>query len=907
MLVTLFLVVIMIFSTVFAKYMEGVPGTITSAFWEAESSGGPLGDSQETGLFTVGPGVVFQMENQNYTVNQSTNFTAINISDDYISFNDTRFYVTSPGSINLTVFYVPTNVSEAGEGDKVLEFSANTTGGNVQFDFYPFPYTTNYTVNRSGNTIAMSMANSSGYISFNNSIWSEQNFEVFQSGSGTTTTTTSTTTTTVENIPPVYSGEALLQPSGSDYSYYQAYQFNLTWTDSSGVDKVWIEENLTGALGNHTVSSFEGSEYYYDILSLGAGNYSYRWFANDTAGNVNDSFPQADYIINRSVPLMTVSGSNITYPAPVSVTASEGNNGDSDLNYTFWRDDNLVSSAFGIDPSPDAGQLAAGLYAYLLNTSGGDNWTSVSEGDSLCISVGKGPTETSMHLDGMAGNRNYVLDDEANFTVVLNVTGKGVYLQSNMTGWVLQSGATPLMNYTNLSSTGYFNMTGYFPGSENYTASLKTYYANVTLTDETAPPVFVDSPDNTTYSSTMDLNVTAYEPADWCGWNLNDTENSTMMNYSKNKWYDAIDCPQGTHRLHVYCNDSSGNMGSNTSVYFTYKLITTTTTSTTSTTLGAGGSGGGISTEEYLNFSDDIMEIKNIYINPGSSKAFNIGEWNGKVGTLVVYADQRIYAGKVIMERLDPWDVWEVPTLENLAVYRYMRIETENIENRTSGLTIYFSVTREWMDKNSAEDPGLWRYGRKWERLPVERVSENSSLVNFKSNPPGFSYFAIAGERIEYAGSAPTTVPEILAEPSCGNDVCEPGETEISCPDDCETVKPERGLELVISISILVSIALGLVAWQSFRKKNIPIVFEPRVKTKIRQILDNPEKYLGKKVAVECYLEPYHYMENQRMTVYNIRDDTGRMLGISKKSNYEGEGIIKGLVTKTKGGYCIKF
>ncbi|MFH1049168.1 MAG: hypothetical protein V1732_05905, partial [Patescibacteria group bacterium] len=62
----------------------------------------------------------------------------------------------------------------------------------------------------------------------------------------------------------------------------------------------------------------------------------------------------------------------------------------------------------------------------------------------------------------------------------LNISGKTVYLNTNLTGWNIASGTTPLFNYTQLQQAGIFNITGYFSGDENYSASSATYFANVT-------------------------------------------------------------------------------------------------------------------------------------------------------------------------------------------------------------------------------------------------------------------------------------------------------------------------------------------------------------------------------------------------------------------------------------------
>ena len=102
--------------------------------------------------------------------------------------------------------------------------------------------------------------------------------------------------------------------------------------------------------------------------------------------------------------------------------------------------------------------------------------------DTFWYEVNKAYTETTLLINGSHSNQDFYLTDVANFTVSVNVTGKTVHLNTNMTGWAIQSGTTPLYNYTTLSEIGYFNVTGYFSGDENYSSSSDTLFINVTFT-----------------------------------------------------------------------------------------------------------------------------------------------------------------------------------------------------------------------------------------------------------------------------------------------------------------------------------------------------------------------------------------------------------------------------------------
>ena len=139
------------------------------------------------------PGYFITIGNVTYTVHTTMDFSSITIDSDYIIFNNTGFYVTSPNEMLLTLVYLNNNIVGAGDGEKVLEFYADTVSGNVLFNIFGFPIGNNYIVKRSNVEIANISVDSSGYISFSNSVWSSQLFEIFQLGEG------------VINSPPVVS------------------------------------------------------------------------------------------------------------------------------------------------------------------------------------------------------------------------------------------------------------------------------------------------------------------------------------------------------------------------------------------------------------------------------------------------------------------------------------------------------------------------------------------------------------------------------------------------------------------------------------------------------------------------------------------------------------------------------
>ena len=97
--------------------------------------------------------VCFIVENETYSTNQAMHFNSIAIASSYIIFNTTGFYVTSDNDISITLVYIDDDITGAGDGDKVLEFYASTTGGNAWFNISGFPVGNDYVVNRDDRSV----------------------------------------------------------------------------------------------------------------------------------------------------------------------------------------------------------------------------------------------------------------------------------------------------------------------------------------------------------------------------------------------------------------------------------------------------------------------------------------------------------------------------------------------------------------------------------------------------------------------------------------------------------------------------------------------------------------------------------------------------------------------------------
>jgi len=227
----------------------------------------------------------------------------------------------------------------------------------------------------------------------------------------------------------------------------------------------------------------------WNITGWEAGNYTIRIKCNST--ETGDVFSTEEILkVNDSIPPKWFN--NFTFPTSPTIYSPA-------QTYWFnisWLDNSEISTvliehnftkdgSFKNDTMSKDGfefyfkveDLPAGIYAwrsYANDTN--NNWNNT---DLWVYLVDKAPSSIQLFLNGSESDRVYNISDVANFTVLLNISGKIVYLETNISGWVLQSSLTPLFNYTKLNQKGVFNVTGYFLGDENYTASSKTYFISV--------------------------------------------------------------------------------------------------------------------------------------------------------------------------------------------------------------------------------------------------------------------------------------------------------------------------------------------------------------------------------------------------------------------------------------------
>jgi parallel beta-helix repeat protein len=292
--------------------------------------------------------------------------------------------------------------------------------------------------------------------------------------------------------PPLWSGNQ----TGlvSVYSEGEMSYFNITWQDSvSDVDTVFLESNLSGSDKNHSMYT-EGSGVYQFNLSLPAGDFYWRSWANDSGGNLNVSDTWQFSVGRAPMPLyLYVNGSedNHTtwYGNTTNVSGYRGfGEGSLDLE--------LNESSLGA--SQHVAGLGVGYWNYTLVFQESQNYT--GNWTSLFVTVNKIASVTGLYLNGSADNEPYSYGDTVNASAYCDYGSLGFYLNSTPVASPFEEGL----------GAGYWNFTAYCSGDGNHTGSGNTSFADVSRVS----PDLVLMLNGTDGDACMDedtvLNITVY-------------------------------------------------------------------------------------------------------------------------------------------------------------------------------------------------------------------------------------------------------------------------------------------------------------------------------------------------------------------------------------------------------------
>ena len=548
---------------------------------------------------------------------------------------------------------------------------------------------------------------------------------------------------------------------------------------------------------NETNSSPNNGTYSNFTKVLNDGSYVWNVICNDTAANEGYSPSNLTINIDMTYPVVAIFlPQNITY------------NSSPALNFSYS------------EGNPDS-------CLYDLNGAGNVTLASCDTNGTVMTSS-EGSNNVVLYMNDSAGNLNsssmvyWTLDTTPPRITIdspANQSYKEPWVWANLTldentswcGYSLNGSGNVSMS-NDSAAHFYYNVSGLAEAGHNISFSCNDSVGNVNTTavlyftiDMTAPVISNVS------------NGTAYWNRINISWNTDELSNSTVLygtnasSLSLNRTNTSLATSHNinltglsgstTYYYNVSSCDSAGNCNT-TGVYnFTTPLCTEswaytawsacaggTQTRTASdvndcgtavnrsvlsrTCVSGSSSGNGVTQPPSATYTWDKIE-------PGETAVMDIGKEDVSFTRIDFQVNNKVNDVNIAVTRLGskPADVQDAAG----EVYQYINISHTANLNQTSlrSVTIGFRVNRSWVAGNRINKSTV-RLNRhvsgNWVGLSTQLVNETLNHINYESDSPGFSYFAVTGEAVN------------VSVPVCNNNsVCEPGlgENASNCPADC--------------------------------------------------------------------------------------------------------------------------
>lgn len=659
----------------------------------------------------------------------------------------------------------------------------------------------------------------------------------------------------IDNSPP--SITAINSPANNTYlGSKQALVFNVTITNDTGFTDIHVV-NISNGTGGESANIGEvgkNTDYfnssvitrigdYFNMTINGTGNLTegrntIRVAANDTAGNLNNTFASVNIYLDTQAPMVRFEvGSGVT------------------PNWT-WTDDNtpVLSYNFTDNSSSNAScelfvdNIPSGINSSVLNnsktdvtvnaslTQGMHNWyvnctdlgsnvgTSLNESgkyyfDYRLVNV-RTPADNDWTSVTSAGNISFTFafnatnaTSSASETDVSNVScqlwitnSSGSFRPMGINNTTVNNTATTITNngsiFSGLTPNGVaanWTINCTWNGSQITAVNDGVYTLNI---DNSTPTVALATSDVAATSATLtattsELATCKYATESSVGYDSM-TEFGTTGSVTSHTTSLVSLASSTDYTYYVKCRDRAANEVSGS------KLITTSAGASGS---GSGGSSGGSGVGTVGQFAKTVWTS----INAGERASVSVE--NGAIGVTDVsfVARETTYGAWVKVEKMD-----SLPgNVESFAreVYRYIKITENNVERFMDGsINIDFKVEKAWLEANSVDKDSIAIFrnvGGKWVELETSVGKDDGVYIFYTADSPGFSYFII-GERA--AGAEPLPVE---TEPITGDDIL---------PEAVEKA-PEVARESaagvpawVIIMVVLLLIVVATVLWLRKRK-----------------------------------------------------------------------------------------
>ena len=289
-------------------------------------------------------------------------------------------------------------------------------------------------------------------------------------------------------------------------------------------------------------------------------------FNYSTSGNTNytANWTIIEITINQATPSGSLAGTTpITYGTAGDVYGTAGSSGDGGCTYELFREDISVSD-------PDTDVLGAGVYDYILNTTGCENYTSSASLDTFSLTVNQN------------GEVMYVLFNETSpisegnvFTVWSNATS----------GFILYRNGTVIINNSIQDLVaGAYNFTVVRNDTTNYSSIYDEEIFVIEPPADTTPPEYSNEQLSIANYSSYDFNavyqfnmtwIDVLSSVDtvlfeWNGVNYTTDKNGDVYNFT------LTSLGAGYYNYTWWANDTEGNLNTTGMISYAVGLGTQT-------------------------------------------------------------------------------------------------------------------------------------------------------------------------------------------------------------------------------------------------------------------------------------------------------------------------------------------
>ena len=227
----------------------------------------------------------------------------------------------------------------------------------------------------------------------------------------------------------------------------------------------------------------------------------------------------------------------------------------------------------------------------------------------------------------------------------------------------------------------------------------------------------------------------------------------------------AIGCSSGFCVDSYCCNSACSGSSEDCNVAGSLGTCTSTASSSSGSSSGGGGGGGSStpSTTETLTVAS---------VNAGAAATFtttnaaSLGVETIQFTSSVSATNVQVTVKEVKETAITTTGAISLASSDG-AVYKYLEITKTGIQSsQMSSVSVNFKVPKSWFTSNNIDKSTITlnRYDNGWTKLPTTIRSEDSTYVYYAADTPGFSTFAITGEKAQSTATCGNNVQEGVEE-----------------------------------------------------------------------------------------------------------------------------------------------